>query len=91
MQAHYNQGLGHLYLHQAEEMVACFRRVLDIAPENAGGHYHLAVGLLELGDIANARAAMNRAVDLGHSPAPEFLKELERKSSGKGPAAGNAQ
>jgi len=42
--AHYNQGLGHLYLREAKEMIACFRRVLEIDPEHAAGQYHLAVG-----------------------------------------------
>ena len=88
--AHYNEGLGHLYLKEAEEMVACFRRVLDIDPDHAAGRYHLAVGLLEIGDVAGAQAALERATALGHSPAPEFLKALDRKldeleSAGKSP------
>ena len=78
LQAHYNLGLGHLYLKQAEEMVACFRRVVEIDPDHAGGQYHLAVGLLEIGEVEQAREALDRAVSLGHSPAPEFLKALEK-------------
>ena len=86
LQAHYNQGLGHLYLREAEEMIACFRRVLEIDPDHAAGHYHLAVGLLEIGEVEAARAALDRAVELGHSPAPEFLKALERKDKSAGTA-----
>jgi Flp pilus assembly protein TadD len=77
--AHYNQGLGHLYLKHPEEMVSCFRRVVEIDPDHAGGQYHLAVGLLEIGEVEQAREALDRAVSLGHSPAPEFLKALEKK------------
>jgi len=82
--AHFNQGLGHLYLREAKEMIACFRRVLEIDPEHAAGQYHLAVGLLEIGKVEEARTALDRAVELGHSPAPEFLKALERKDKNAG-------
>ena len=77
--AHYNQGLGHLYLRQPEDLVACMRRVLEIDPNHAAGHYHLAVGLLAIDDLEGAQAALTQATHLGHSPAPEFLKALERK------------
>ena len=69
---------------EAEEMVACFRRVLEIDPDHAAGQYHLAVGLLELGEVAAARAAVEKAAGLGHSPAPEFLKALERREKEAG-------
>jgi len=85
LQAHYNIGLCHLYLHQAEEMVASFRKVMEIDPNHADGQYHIAVGLLELGDPAGARAALDRSASLGHSPAPEFLKALEKKEAGTTP------
>jgi len=82
--AHFNQGLGHLYLREADEMVSCFRRVMEIDPNHAAGQYHLAVGLLEIGEVVAARAAVERAAGLGHSPAPEFLKALERKEKEAG-------
>jgi len=82
--AHFNEGLGHLYLREAKEMVSCFGRVLEIDPNHAAGHYYHAVGLLELGEEEAARAAMDRAVALRHSPAPEFLKALERRHTGGG-------
>ena len=85
LQAHYNIGLCHLYLHQAEEMVASFRTVLELDPDHAAGQYHLAVGLLETGDVQGARAALDRAAALGYSPAPEFLRELEKKDAGPEP------
>jgi len=82
VEAHYNQGLGHLYLNQPEEMVSCFRRVVELKPDHPGGQYHLAVGLLAVGEAGQARAALDRAVALGYSPQPEFLRELERKGGG---------
>jgi Flp pilus assembly protein TadD len=87
--AHYNQGLGHLYLREAKEMIACMRRVLEIDPDHAAGHYHLAVGLLEIGEVEEARAALDRAAELGHSPAPEFLKAIERKDKSAGQGSEN--
>ena len=87
--AHFNEGLGHLYLREAKEMIVCMRRVLEIDPDHAAGHYHLAVGLLEIGEVEEARSALGRAVELGHSPAPEFLKALERKDKNAGPGSEN--
>jgi Flp pilus assembly protein TadD len=85
LQAHYNEGLGHLYLGAAQEMVGCFRRVLELDPAHAGGHYHLAVGLLALGDAAGAQHHCDVAVDLGHAPQPDFLKALEKARGGSVP------
>ncbi len=76
--AHYNQGLGHLYLGQAAETADCFRRVLELDPQNAGAHYHLAVGLLALGDKAASREHLDAAVKLGFTPQPEFVRQFER-------------
>ncbi|MFZ5787552.1 MAG: tetratricopeptide repeat protein [Acidobacteriota bacterium] len=85
LQAHYNQGLGHLYLGEAEAMVGCFRRVLELEPDHAGGHYHLAVGLLALGDAAGAQHHCDVSVALGHTPQPDFLKALEKARGGSVP------
>lgn len=82
MQAHYNQGLGFLYLNRPAEMVECFRRVVELDPEHAGGHYHLAVGLLAKGEKLEAQAELGRAVNLGYAPQPEFVKALDRAANG---------
>ncbi len=87
--AHYNEGLGHLYLHETNEMIACFRRVLEIDPNHAAGQYHLAVGLLEIGEVDEARAALERALELGYSPAPEFMKAMENKDKNAGSGSAN--
>jgi tetratricopeptide (TPR) repeat protein len=79
LMAHFNQGLGHLYLGQAPEVVACFRRVLEIDPGHAAGHYYLAVGLLATGQVPESRSHLQRAIEAGHSPEPEFLKAFERE------------
>ena len=76
--AHYNQGLGHLYLGEAAEMTACFRRVLELEPRNAGGHYYLALGLHALGELEPARTHLAIAMELGFKPEPEFLRALEK-------------
>jgi Flp pilus assembly protein TadD len=79
LEAHYNQGLGHLYLEQKEEMVACFKRVVEINDSHAGGHYHLAVGLLALEKEEEAREELAVAMNLGYKPAPELLQALEKR------------
>ena len=85
VQAHYNQGLGYLYLDKAEEMVDCFRQVVGIEPNNPGGNYHMAVGLFAIGDVAQARVFLNRALSLGYSPQPEFVKAISRERGGCAP------
>lgn len=81
--AHYNQGLGHLYLGEALEMAGCFERVLALEPRNPGGHYYLAVAANALGNIEAARLHLAVATELGFHPEPELLRALEK-------AAGNA-
>ena len=74
----YNQGLAYLYLKQADEMVECFRRLVILDPDNAGGHYHLAVGLNAQGLALEAKESLDRAERLGFSPEPEFLKDIDK-------------
>jgi hypothetical protein len=74
--AHYNTGQACLYLGDAEGVVRSCRRVIELEPDHAAGHYFLAVGLLSLGQVAEAREAAGRAQELGHAPAPDFLRAL---------------
>lgn len=85
VQAHYNQGLGYLYLGKSEEMVECFRKVVSKEPNNPGGNYHMAVGLFATGDVSQARVFLNRALSLGYSPQPEFVKAISRERGGSAP------
>jgi tetratricopeptide (TPR) repeat protein len=79
VQPHYNEGLGHMYLGNAEEVVRCFTKVLELDPKNPGGLYHLAVGLCAIGKDEEAEIKLQEAVNLGYSPQPELIKELDRK------------
>lgn len=76
--AHYNIGQACMYLKDPEGVVRSCRRVIELDPEHAAGHYFLAVGLLALGQAAEAREESARAQALGHSPSPEFLRALEK-------------
>lgn len=78
-EAHYNEGLGHLYLNEPEKMVDCFTRALDINGNHAGGHYHLAVGLLAIGEREDAKKELSIAMKLGYKPEPTFLKALDKE------------
>ena len=85
LEAHYNQGLGHLYLNEPEQMVDCFRRVIVLDESHGGGHYHLAVGLLAVGDREEAKKELSIAMKLGYKPEPTFLKALdEERAASKG-------
>jgi tetratricopeptide (TPR) repeat protein len=76
--AHFNIGQACLYLGVAEGLVRSTRRVLELDPAHASGHYFLAVGLLATGAVPEARQALGTAMALGHRPAPEFLRALGR-------------
>ncbi|MCG6964540.1 MAG: tetratricopeptide repeat protein [Acidobacteria bacterium] len=80
--AHYNLGQSYLYKGDAEGLVRANHRVLELDPDNAAGHYFLAVGLLALDRVGEARAELAAAMALGHRPSPEFLKKLHQAESG---------
>lgn len=84
--AHYGEGLGHLYLGEAKPMVECFRRALGVDRRHAPSHYHLAVGLLALGELAESEVHLEAALEGGFSPAPGFLRELQKARGGPVPA-----
>jgi len=67
-------------------MVTCFERVVELDPKNAQGHYHLAVGLLALGRAAEAQQRMMKATELGFSPEPTFMKELDKQLHDENPS-----
>ncbi len=79
--AHYNMGQAYLYLGDGEGVVRCYRKVLEIDPRHPAGHYYLAVGLLAVGHIDQARRAAASAMELGHRPSPEFLRSLEKEDT----------
>ena len=71
-------GQAYLYLSDAEGLVRCSRRVIELDPNHAAGHYYLAVGLLATGQVQESRQALARAMALGHRPTAEFLRGLEK-------------
>lgn len=78
VQAHYNTAQASLHLGDAETVVRSCERVLELDPKHAAGCYFLAVGLLATGEVERAREAAAQADALGHSPAPDFLRALEK-------------
>ena len=77
-EAHYNMGQAYLYLKNADELVRCNRRVLELDESHVAAHYFLAVGLLATDQVGEARAECSRAASLGYQPRAEFLKSLDR-------------
>jgi len=75
---HFNMGQAYLYMGDAEGLVACNRKVLELEPDHPAGNYFLAVGLMAEKKVTEARFYMERAMRLGHRPTPEFLRALER-------------
>lgn len=77
--AHYNMGLGYLYLGKASDMVNCFTQALEIDAEHGGANYYMAVGLLAQGKAEEAKLRCAVAMQLGFKPEIDFIKELEKK------------
>lgn len=82
---YYNQGLGYLYLGEAEPMLECFETVVEREPDNGGGHYYKAVALHGLKRSDEARVSLNRAMALGFKAEPDFLKALGKEADGDVP------
>ncbi len=78
---HFNMGQAYLYLGDADGVVQCNRKVLELEPDHPAGNYFLAVGLMAQKKVAEARFYMERAMRLGHRPTPEFLRAMERAGS----------
>ena len=55
-----------------DDAVRCYRAVLEMDPSLAPGHYYLGMSLEMRGDIDEAAAAIQRAIDIA-GPAPIFL------------------
>jgi tetratricopeptide (TPR) repeat protein len=81
--AHYNMGQASLYMGDAAGVESANRKVIELDPEHAAGHYFLAVGLLALERVEEARSALALAMQLGHRPTPEFLRGLENVEKNK--------
>ncbi len=75
---HFNMGQAYLYLGDADGLVECNRRVLELEPDHPAGNYFLAVGLMAQNQVPEARFYLERAMRLGHRPTPEFLRAMER-------------
>jgi len=78
LRAHHNIGQAFLYLGNQEGLIRATRRVLELDPGHAAGHYFLAVGLLAQGQVREARQELAQATARGYRPLPEFLRSLER-------------
>jgi superkiller protein 3 len=76
--AHYNLGQAALYMGDAAVVESANRKVVELDPGHAAGHYFLAVGLLALERVREAREALAMAMKLGHRPTPEFLRGLDK-------------
>ena len=83
VQALHNQGLTHLYLDHPQEMLECFQRVAELEPDNASAHYHLAVGQNAMGLVEAAQNSLQLAEELGFSPEPELVKDIQNSLSQK--------
>jgi Tfp pilus assembly protein PilF len=72
-------GWVHYKRNQPEQAIPFFRQCIERAPAVAGYHYHLGLALLKSGDKPNARASLQRALDLkpDASVAAEIRKALE--------------
>lgn len=78
IQAHFNMGQAYLYKNEPEKLLECNRRVLELDREHAAAHYFSAVAALALDKLAVAERHLGRAMELGHTPPPDFVKAMEK-------------
>ena len=77
-QAHFNMGQAYLYKNEPEKLLECNRRVIELDRDHAAAHYFSAVASLALGNLPAAERHLGRAVELGHTPPPDFVKAMEK-------------
>jgi tetratricopeptide (TPR) repeat protein len=75
---HFNMGQAYLYLNDAENLLKCNERVLELDREHASAHYYAAVAHLALDDFPAAQRYLGRAMELGHQPPQDFMKAMEK-------------
>jgi Flp pilus assembly protein TadD len=88
--AHYNQGLGHLQLGEAEHAVACLGRAVEVEPENGAAYHHLAIALHALQRPLEASVCAEYAKELGYVASRVSVEALEQAAAAAregGPAA----
>jgi Flp pilus assembly protein TadD len=74
--AHYNQGIGYLYMGESKAAVDCLKKAIELDPKNAAAYYHLGPALEALGRIEEAKVCVAYSAELGHVPnttAPQAL------------------
>jgi len=77
-QAHFNMGQAYLYKNEPEKLLDCNRRVIELDRDHAAAHYFAAVASLALDNLAAAERHLGRAMELGHTPPPDFVKAMEQ-------------
>lgn len=78
VEAHFNMGQAYLYKNEPERLLECNRRVLELDRDHPAAHYFSAVAALALEDLGLTERHLARAMELGHSPPPEFMKAMEK-------------
>ena len=79
-----NDTMGWVYhLRGDREMALIYlRRVTRMSPENATYHYHLGIAHHALGNLASAREAFARAVELAPEPRPSWFERAKAAVDG---------
>jgi Flp pilus assembly protein TadD len=79
--AHFNQGIGHLQLGEAEQAVSCLSRAIELEPQNGGAYHHLAIALFATRRTVEARLCAAYARELGYRPTRESAEALDRAAA----------
>jgi hypothetical protein len=66
-------GQAYLYRNEPDKLLECNRRVIELDRDHAAAHYFSAVAALALDNLPAAERHLGRAVELGHTPPPDFV------------------
>ncbi len=77
-EAHFNMGQAYLYLNDPVNLLHANQRVLELEPNHGAAHYFAAVARLAMDELGAAHRHLARAIELGHSPPPEFIRAMEK-------------
>ncbi len=78
-----NRGMSYVKAGKYDLAMADYTRALQLNPQFAEAYHNRAIASFRANDYARACSDLKRFRQLGGTPSPDFVKDLERSGSGK--------